>query len=72
MDLSYKKAYEEMEEILRQIENEELDIDQLSKSVQRVNELHKHCTHKLRKTQEEVEKIIEDMDTGGESDEAQQ
>ncbi len=60
--LTYKNAVEEIEEILSLIENEELDIDQLSEKVKRVSTLIKFCKDKLHKTEEEVENILKSME----------
>jgi len=52
----------EIEEILARIESEELDIDELAEKVRRVSVLLKFCRDKLHKTNEEVEKIIGEME----------
>jgi len=61
--LTYNDAVSEIEEILQQIENEELDVDDLSVKVKRVSALIKTCKDKLHKTEEEVEKILKDIDS---------
>jgi len=61
--LTYNDAVSEIEEILQQIENEELDVDDLSVKVKRVSALIKTCKDKLHKTEEEVEKILNDIDS---------
>ena len=61
-DISYNDAVAEIEEILHQIENEELDIDILSEKVKRVSTLLKLCKKKLHQTENEVQKILEDID----------
>ncbi len=60
--ISYSEAIEEVQEILQQIENEELDVDDLSEKVKRVSALIKICKEKLHKTEEEVENILKEMD----------
>ncbi|MCU4155391.1 exodeoxyribonuclease VII small subunit [Carboxylicivirga sp. A043] len=60
--LTYNDAVSEIEEILQQIENEELDVDDLSAKVKRVSALIKTCKDKLHKTEEEVEKILKDIE----------
>jgi exodeoxyribonuclease VII small subunit len=60
--ISYQEAIAEVEEILAGIENEELDIDELSEKVRRVSSLLKYCKEKLQKTNEEVEKILGEME----------
>ena len=60
--LTYSEAVEEIEDILSKIENEELDVDELSDQVKRVSSLIKLCKEKLFKTQKEVEQILEEID----------
>jgi len=60
--ISYQEAVDEIEEILSRIENEELDVDELSEKVKRVSTLIKFCKEKLFKTEEEVEKILNEID----------
>ncbi|WP_163717153.1 exodeoxyribonuclease VII small subunit [Mangrovibacterium lignilyticum] len=60
--VSYKEAVEEIDEILEKIENEELDVDELSDKVKRVSVLIKFCKEKLHKTQSEVENILKEME----------
>ena len=60
--LSYKEATSEMEEILEQIENEQLDVDELAEKVKRVTVLLKFCKDKLKKTNEQVEQILNEME----------
>ena len=64
MELSYKKAIEEMQDILHKIENEELDVDEISEKVERVSYLYAYCQKKLKTTQNNVERIIEQMQSG--------
>ena len=59
---SYEEAMKEIEEILARIESEELDIDELAEKVRRVSALLKFCRDKLTKTNEEVEKILGEME----------
>ena len=60
--LNYNDAVGEIEEILQQIENEELEVDELSMKVKRVSALIKTCKDKLRKTESEVERILNDIE----------
>ena len=59
---TYKEAITEIEEILAQIENNELDVDELSEKVKRVSLLINVCKDKLKNTEEEIEKILREMD----------
>jgi len=60
--LSYNDAIEEIEIIINRIENQELEIDELSVNVKRVAELLNFCKQKLKSTEEEVHKILKDFD----------
>ncbi len=62
-ELTYKEAISEIEAILARIENDELDVDELSEKVQRVSQLLKLCKNKLYKTQEEVEGVLRELDS---------
>ncbi len=66
--ISYNQALNEIEEILYKIENEELDIDNLSENVLKATKLLKMCKQKLQETEKEIEKIIADIDTDDNKD----
>lgn len=57
--ISYTEAMGEVDEILDRLNNEQLDIDQLSGEVKRATELLALCKTKLRKTEEEITKLFE-------------
>lgn len=59
--LRYSEAIEEVEKIINQIESNELDIDELTEKIRRASELLKFCKQKLHFTEEEVQKIIDEM-----------
>ena len=48
----------ELQSIVHKMENDELDIDQLSEQLKRAQELIKLCKDKLTKTDEEIKKIL--------------
>lgn len=52
------QAMERLEKIVRQIDNNELDIDILGEKIKEANEIIAFCTEKLTKADKEVEKII--------------
>lgn len=60
--LTYKEAIAEIEDILRQIENDEPDVDQLSEKVKRLSALVAWCREKLHNTEDEIEKILKDIE----------
>jgi len=61
-ELSYSDAINEMETIISKIENQELDIDDLSANVKRVAELLTFCKTKLKNTEDEVQKILKEFE----------
>ena len=60
--ITYKEAVTEIEEILKNIENEEYDVDELTEKVKRVSILLKICKDKLTKTNEQVEQILREIE----------
>jgi len=61
-NVSYKEAINEIEEILNKLENNELDVDELSEKVKRVSQLVTLCKEKLHNTEQEIDKILIEMD----------
>ena len=59
-ELKYEAAMAELQAIANKMENDELDIDQLSEQLKRAQELIKLCKDKLTKTDEEIKKILSD------------
>lgn len=53
----YEEALKELQTIVHRMENDELDIDQLSVQLKRAQQLIKLCKDKLTKTDEEIKKI---------------
>ena len=54
----YEEAFAELQAITHKMENDELDIDQMSEQLKRAKELIKLCKDKLTKTDEEIKKIL--------------
>lgn len=59
---NYKKALEEIEQIVQKIESEDIDVDELSTMVKRAAELIKQCKTKLKTTGDELEDIIQNLE----------
>ncbi|MCR5469711.1 Exodeoxyribonuclease VII small subunit [Xylanibacter ruminicola] len=59
-DIKYEAAFAELQSIVRKMENDELDIDQMSEQLKRAQELIRLCKDKLTKTDEEIKKILSD------------
>lgn len=56
--MKYEDAVHELEQIVRQMENDELDIDSLGEQLKRAQELIKFCKNRLTKTDGEIKKIL--------------
>ena len=56
--LSFGEAVGEVEEILSRLENDDVDIDQLSQEVKRAVELLQVCRDKLSRTDAEVRELV--------------
>lgn len=61
-EIKYEEAVAQLEEIVDKMENDELDIDQLSEQLKRAKELVKLCKDKLTKTDEEIKKLLSEDD----------
>lgn len=59
--INYKDAVTELEEIVNDIENENIDVDELAEKVERASVLLALCSDKLKKTEAEVDKVIEKL-----------
>jgi exodeoxyribonuclease VII small subunit len=57
---TYSQAIERLEEIVRQIDNNELEIDALSEKIKEANEIIAFCSAKLTKADAEVEKLLKE------------
>lgn len=57
---SYSKALEEINEIVESLRSGKADVDTLSEKVKRATELIKFCKERLSKTEESVNKILQE------------
>lgn len=58
----YTEAFEELRLIVSEIEEGEISVDELSDKVKRASELIKICKAKLHSTEEDVNKILKDLE----------
>ncbi|MEJ5228026.1 exodeoxyribonuclease VII small subunit [Thermodesulfovibrio sp.] len=69
-ELNYSNAIKELEEILRYIESQEIDVDILVEKVKRATELIRFCKGKLKSAEEELQKtLIELEESSGQENE---
>lgn len=62
--INYTDAFHELQAIVTEIENGEISVDELSHKVKRASQLIKICKMKLSTTEEDVNKILKEIDTG--------
>ena len=58
-DIKYSKALEKLEDIIRKIESEEIDIDELSEKVKEAAALVRVCKDKISKAEVEVKEVVD-------------
>ena len=63
--LDYTLAFEELQQIVNDIELGEISVDELSDKVKRAAELIRICRNRLTTTEEDVNKIIKELDAAG-------
>lgn len=61
-NLSYSKAMKEIEEILKYIESQEVDVDVLVEKVKRATELIRFCKNKLKTAEEELHRTLIELE----------
>ena len=57
-EMKYEAAMAELQSIVRKMENDELDIDQMTEQLKRAQQLIKLCKDKLTKTDAEIKKTL--------------
>jgi exodeoxyribonuclease VII small subunit len=60
-EISYDKAFDELQQIVSDMEEGEIGVDELSIKVKRASELIKICKEKLSSTEEDVSKILKGL-----------
>jgi len=59
---SYQEAYQELVEIVKELENNQISIDDMSKKVKRATALAHICKEKLKTTEQEVNEILQELE----------
>jgi exodeoxyribonuclease VII small subunit len=62
-NMTYEAAFNELKKITAEIESETVSVDVLAAKVKRASELIEFCQTKLKSTETEVNKIIQQMET---------
>lgn len=61
-ELNYTDAFNELQQIVSDIEDGEISVDELSTKVKRASELIKICKSKLVSTEKDVAEILKELD----------
>ena len=61
-ELKYSEAFEELQQIVSDIEDGEISVDELSVKVKRASELIKMCKEKLTSTENDVTEILKELE----------
>lgn len=61
INITYKEAIDEIEQIIDRIESEELDVDELSAQVKRAGNLLQWCKSRLKNTEEELTRTLDEL-----------
>lgn len=64
--INYTIAFDELQKIVTEIEQGEITVDELSQKVKRASELIKVCKTKLTTTEEDVHKILKELNESNE------
>ena len=67
--MTYREAIEELETILRALETDAVDVDDLTTRVERSAELIRLCRHKLRHAEASLDRVFDTLDDEDEADE---
>lgn len=59
-EIKYEEALSQLEDIVSKMENEELDIDELTTEFKQAQKLVKLCKDKLTKTDKEIKTILKE------------
>ncbi len=60
--MNYEEAVQQLESIVQRMENDELDIDELTTELKKAQQLIKMCKAKLTKVDEDIKKILSQND----------
>ena len=60
--MKYGRAVKKLDEIIQKIENEDIDVDELSDHVKEAVGLVNFCKDKIEKAQMEVRQVVEDFE----------
>jgi len=69
--VTYNEAIQELETILRSLETDQVDVDDLTARAERSAELIRLCRHKLRHAETSLDRVFDSLDEEGEDEDAE-
>ncbi len=60
--VKYEESFEELQQIVADLEDGEISVDELSSKIKRASELIQFCKQKLTTTEEDVSKILKELE----------
>ena len=70
--MTYREAIEELETILRALETDAVDVDDLNTRIERSAELIRLCRHKLRHAEASLDRVFDTLDDDEEDEDDEQ
>lgn len=61
-ELKYEESFDELQQIVADLEDGEVSVDELSAKIKRASELIQWCKKKLTSTEEDVSKILKELE----------
>lgn len=58
---TYTEAFEQLQEIVKKMENADISVDELAENIKTATELIKICKEKLYKTEQEINNTIAEL-----------
>jgi exodeoxyribonuclease VII small subunit len=62
-EIKYTEAFDELQQIVEEIESGEISVDELSEKVKRASVLIAVCKEKLFKTEDDVNQILKELES---------
>ena len=60
---TYTEAFDELQQLVQEMENGEISVDELAIKVKRATELIAFCKQKLTSTEQDVEAILKELES---------
>jgi exodeoxyribonuclease VII small subunit len=68
IEINYQKAFDELQDIVSDMEDGQINVDELAQKVKRATELIRICKSKLTATEGDVQKILKELEAQNSED----